>query len=86
MGRNNCAIALGRKSWLFAGPDSGGRRAAAMYSLIVSALCRARHNELQVCAARGRRTNRVGLNPGAEMIGPTAEPWSFQVMGVTPGG
>ena len=30
-------IALGRKSWLFAGSDRGGRRAAAMYSLIVSA-------------------------------------------------
>jgi transposase len=30
-------IALGRKSWLFAGSDRGGHRAAAMYSLIVSA-------------------------------------------------
>ena|SRR5579871_133947 len=30
-------IALGRKSWLFAGSDRGGRRAAVMYSLIVSA-------------------------------------------------
>jgi len=30
-------IALGRKSWLFAGSDRGGERAAVMYSLIVSA-------------------------------------------------
>jgi len=30
-------IALGRKSWLFAGSDRGGRRAAMMYSLIVTA-------------------------------------------------
>jgi hypothetical protein len=30
-------IALGRKSWLFAGSDRGGIRAAAMYSLIVTA-------------------------------------------------
>jgi transposase len=30
-------IALGRKSWLFAGSDRGGRRAAIMYSLIVTA-------------------------------------------------
>jgi transposase len=30
-------IALGRKSWLFAGSDRGGMRATAMYSLIVSA-------------------------------------------------
>jgi transposase len=30
-------IALGRRSWLFAGSDRGGERAAFMYSLIVSA-------------------------------------------------
>jgi transposase len=30
-------IALGRKSWLFCGSDRGGRRAAAMYSFIVTA-------------------------------------------------
>ena len=30
-------IALGRKSWMFCGSDRGGRRAAAMYSLIVTA-------------------------------------------------
>src|SRR5205085_8245500 len=30
-------IALGRRSWLFAGSDRGGERAAAMYTLIVTA-------------------------------------------------
>ncbi len=30
-------VALGRKSWLFCGSDRGGDRAAAMYSLIVTA-------------------------------------------------
>ncbi len=30
-------VALGRKSWLFAGSDRGGQRAAVMYSLIVTA-------------------------------------------------
>jgi transposase len=30
-------IALGRKSWLFCGSDRGGQRAAAMYSLVVTA-------------------------------------------------
>ena len=30
-------IALGRTSWLFCGSDRGGQRAAAMYSLIISA-------------------------------------------------
>ena len=33
-GQNECAIALGRKSWLFAGSDRGGMRAAAMCTLI----------------------------------------------------
>ena len=30
-------VALGRKAWLFCGSDRGGQRAAAMYSLIVTA-------------------------------------------------
>jgi len=40
---NNCAernlrgVALGRKSWLFAGSDRGGERAAVIYTLIVTA-------------------------------------------------
>jgi hypothetical protein len=35
--RSLCGIALGRKSWLFCGSDRGGQRAAAMYSLTVTA-------------------------------------------------
>ncbi len=30
-------VALGRKSWLFCGSDRGGERAAAMYSLVITA-------------------------------------------------
>ena len=30
-------VALGRKNWTFAGSDEGGRRAAAIYSLIATA-------------------------------------------------
>jgi transposase len=30
-------IALGRKSWMFCGSDRGGQRAAAMYSIIITA-------------------------------------------------
>src|SRR6202045_3004239 len=37
-------IALGRKSWLFCGSDRGGDRAAIAYTLIQTALCRARHS------------------------------------------
>ena len=30
-------MAIGRKNWTFAGSDTGGRRAAAMYTLIETA-------------------------------------------------
>ena len=36
-------LALGRKSWLFAGSDRGAERCAFMLTLIATALCRARH-------------------------------------------
>jgi transposase-like protein len=42
-GRNNAAeralrgVAIGRRAWLFSGNNRGGERAAAMYSLIVTA-------------------------------------------------
>ena len=50
-------IALGRKSWLFAGSDRGGERAAVMYTLILTALCRARHKAVYAA----RRTMPNGL-------------------------
>ena len=50
-------IALGRKSWLFCGSDRGGDRAAVMYSLIVTCLCRDRHRA--VYAARRTMPTRV---------------------------
>jgi transposase len=31
------AIAIGRRNWTFAGSDEGGRRAAAIYTLIATA-------------------------------------------------
>jgi transposase len=36
-GQNDRAIAIGRQNYLFAGSDAGGRRAAAIYSLIETA-------------------------------------------------
>src|SRR5947209_16219356 len=36
-GQNDCEIAVGRKNWIFAGSDEGGRRAAAIYTLIATA-------------------------------------------------
>jgi len=40
------AVALGRKNRTFGGSDEGGRRAAAIYTLIQTALCRARHKQV----------------------------------------
>jgi transposase len=37
-------IALGRRNYLFAGSDEGGRTWSILASLINSALCRARHS------------------------------------------
>lgn len=45
-------VPLGRKAWLFCGSDRGGQRAAVLYTLIQSALCRARHKQVYA----GRRT------------------------------
>jgi hypothetical protein len=56
-GQNERMIALGRKSWLFAGSDRRADRAAVMATLIVTALCRARHNA--VYAARRTMPNAL---------------------------
>jgi transposase len=50
-------IAIGRKNWTFAGSDAGGHRAAAIYTLIETCLCRARHR--QVYAARRTMPSRA---------------------------
>ena len=51
-------IALGRKAWLFAGSDRGGERAAAMYSLIVTAKTQRRRS-----AGLARRRPRPHRRP-----------------------
>ena len=51
-------IALGRKSWLFAGSDRGGRACRSALHLIGTALCRARHRA--VYAARRTMPNGSG--------------------------
>ena len=52
-------IALGRKSWLFAGSDRGGQRAAAMYSLIVTA----KLNDIDPQAWLADVLNRIAAHP-----------------------
>ena len=56
-------IALGRKAWLFAGSDRGGERAAAMYSLIVTA----RLNNLDPPAWLADLLGRIGDHPASRI-------------------
>jgi transposase len=57
-------VALGRKNYLFAGADSGGERAAAIYSLIGSAKLNGLDPELYLCTVLGQiadhPVNRIG--------------------------
>ena len=64
-------IALGRKSWLFCGSDRGGHRAAAMYSLIVTA----KMNGVDPQAWLTDVLSRIAAHPGhrlAELL-----PWNW---------
>ena len=54
-------LPLGTKSWLFAGSERGAERAAVMYTLIQTCLCRSRHR--QVYADRRTMPNGSGSNP-----------------------
>jgi transposase len=65
-------IALGRKSWLFAGSDRGGQRAAIMYSLIVTA----KMNDIDPQAWLADVLGRIAGHPAHridEML-----PWNWQ--------
>jgi hypothetical protein len=57
-------VALGRKNYLFAGADSGGERAAAIYSLIGSAKLNGLDPELYLRTVLGQiadhPVNRIG--------------------------
>jgi hypothetical protein len=52
-------VALGRKNWLFAGSDSGGKRAALFYTLIRSATL----NGLEPEAYLREVIARIGAHP-----------------------
>lgn len=71
-------IALGRKSWLFAGSDRGGQRAAAMYSLIVTA----KLNDVDPQAWLTDVLGRIAAHPAhriAELL-----PWNWQASRTLP--
>ncbi len=64
-------IALGRKNYLFAGSDSGGERAAAIYSLLGSAKLNGIDPEAYLSSLL-RRTADHSINRIAEL-----PPWNL---------
>jgi transposase len=70
-------IALGRKSWLFCGSDRGGRRAAAMYSLIVTA----KMNEVDPQAWLADVLARIAAHPAHRLD--ELLPWNWKVQKTT---
>jgi transposase len=65
-------IALGRKSWLFAGSDRGGQRAAVMYSLIVTA----KMNDIDPQAWLAHALANIAQHPANRLD--ELLPWSWQ--------
>jgi transposase len=70
-------IALGRKSWLFCGSDRGGQRAAAMYSLIISA----KMNGVDPQAWLTDVLSRIAAHPAHRLD--ELLPWNWRKMTVT---
>jgi len=68
-------IALGRKSWLFAGSDRGGERAAAMYSLIVTA----KMNDIDPQAWLADVLARIAEHPASRLD--ELLPWNWRTAG-----
>jgi transposase len=72
-------IALGRKSWLFAGSDRGGQRAAAMYSLIVTA----KMNDIDPQAWLADVLTRIAGHPASRLD--ELLPWNWRTAAITLG-
>ena len=70
-------IALGRKSWLFAGSDRGGRRAAAMYSIIVTA----KMNDVDPQAYLADVLARIAEHPASRLD--ELLPWNWRPLQAT---
>ena len=70
-------IALGRKSWLFAGSDRGGQRAAVMYSLIVSA----KMNNIDPQAWLANVLARIASHPASRLD--ELLPWNWRAADVS---
>ena len=57
------AVALGRKNWTFAGSDDGGRRAAAIYTLIATAKLNGVDPQAWLADVLARLPDHSGLFP-----------------------
>ena len=64
-------VALGRKNYLFAGSDSGGERAAAIYSLVTTAKLNGRDPEAYLRAVLTRIADHP-VNRVADLL-----PWAM---------
>src|SRR5690242_4827777 len=76
-GQNDCRIAIGRKNYLFAGSDAGGRRAAALYSLIESAKLNGLNPQHYLADVLARIADHPARRI-AELL-----PWSWQPLDAT---
>ena len=65
-------VATGRKNYLFAGPDAGGRRAAAMYSLIETAKLNGVNPQLYIADV----LSRIADHPARQIT--ELFPWNWQ--------
>ena len=65
-------MALGRKSWLFAGSDRGGERTAAMYTLIGTA----KLNDIDPQAWLADVLGRIAELPQSRL--PELLPWNWK--------
>ena len=71
-GQNDCEIALGRKSWLFAGSERGADRAAAMATLIMTA----KLNDIDPLAWLADVLGRIADIPQSRL--PELLPWNWK--------
>src|SRR3954453_18015856 len=76
-GQNDRAIAIGRKNYLFAGSDAGGRRAAALYSLIESAKLNGLNPQLYIADVLAR----IGDHPARRIA--DLLPWNWKTAEIT---
>jgi hypothetical protein len=68
-------LAIGRKNYLFAGSDAGGRRAAAMYSLIETAKLNGVNPQLYIADVLAR----IADHPARQIA--DLMPWNWRPIG-----